>query len=416
MAKTRIPIWLLLIVGAISLPVTALVGLWTYKSVTTPTLHPDPQQIRSVTRSTPSPEWAGAVERGRQTMRAALTKQNLPGLSVAVAVGQDIVWAEGFGWADLQNQVAVAPETRFRVSDASKTLTSAAVGLLLEKEALRLDDEIQVRVPQFPKKRWPVTLRQLMAETAGVRTEEGSDGPLSNTRSEDGNQAPRCTRTTDGLQLDNFAEDALLFEPGTKYSPSSYGWILVSAAIESAADEPFLSFMRTQVFEPLGMRDTTVDVTTDVMPSRSTFYFVKFGLARDTRYGPKPARVGDYSCYAGAAAFLSTPSDLVRFGMGINGGKFLTPATVKLLQTPQRLTSGAETGHGLGWELETHPLEGQPARMAGHGSQPDFIGGTTSLMTFPERGLTVAVMANISFADTKSIALEIARAFANRAR
>ena len=276
-----------------------------------------------------------------------------------------------------------------------------------------------MHVPEFPKKPWPVTLRQLMAQVAGVTTDHGGEAPLSNPPSGEGSPAGRCERTVDGLQLDDFAERQLLFEPGTRYSPSSYGWILVSAAVEAAANEPFFAFMRTQVFEPLGMRDTTIDVATEAIPARAAFYFPLFGLAGDTRYGPKPARQGDYSCYAGAAAFLSTPSDLVRFGMGRlrqGSGALLKPGTVQLLQTPQRLASGEETGYGLGWELETHPLAGQPARMAGHGSKEDFIGGTTYLMTFPERGLVVAVMANISFADTKSIALNIAQAFAEQGR
>ena len=414
MAKNRIPIWLALIVGAIGLPLAAILGLWTYKSVSAPILHPDPQQVRSVTHADPSRKWTDAVERGRQIMRAGLTQQNLPGLSVAVGVDGDLVWAEGFGWASLENQVPVAPDTGFRVADASNALTSAAVGLLLEKNVLRLDDEIQLDVPEFPKKPWPVTLGQLMAQVAGVTTDHGGEAPLSNASSSDGNPAARCERTVDGLQLDNFAERELLFEPGTRYSPSSYGWVLVSAAVEAAANEPFFAFMRTHVFEPLGMRDTTIDVATDAIPTRAAFYWPKFGLAGDTRYGPTPARQGDHSCYAGAAAFLSTPSDLVRFGMGINSGTLLKPETVQLLQTPQRLPSGAETGYGLGWDLETLPLAGRPTRMAGHGSQEGFIGGTTYLMTFPEHGIVVAVMSNISFADTKSIALNIAQAFARQ--
>jgi serine beta-lactamase-like protein LACTB len=415
-AKNRFPTWLALIVGTIGLLLAAILGLWAYKTVTAPILHPDPQQVRSVTHSNPSRKWTDAVGRGRQIMRAGLTQQNLPGLSVAVGVDGDLVWAEGFGWADLENHVPVAPNAGFRVADASKALTSAAVGLLLEKNMLHLDDEIQVHVPEFPKKQWPVTLRQLMAQVAGVATDHGGEAPLSNPSSGEGSPARRCERTVDGLQLDNFGERKLLFEPGTKYSPSSYGWILVSAAVESAANEPFFALMRTQVFEPLGMHDSTIDVATEAIPDRATFYWARFGLAGDTRYGPKPARVGDHSCYAGAAAFLSTPSDLVRFGMDINSGKLLKPGTVQMLQSPQRLASGEETGYGLGWELETHALAGQPTRMAGHGSKEDFIGGTTYLMTFPERGLVVAVMANISFADTKSIALNIAQAFAEQAR
>jgi CubicO group peptidase (beta-lactamase class C family) len=349
-------------------------------------------------------------------MRAGLAQQNLPGLSVAVAVDGGIVWAEGFGWADLVNQVPVAPGTRFRVADASKALTSAAVGMLMENNRLHLEDEIQLHVPEFPKKPWPVTLRQLMAQVAGVTTDHGGEAPLANASSDDGNPAMHCGRTADGLQLDDFAERELLFEPGTRYSPSSYGWVLVSAAVEAAANEPFFAFMRAQVFEPLGMHDTTIDVATEAILARATFYFPLFGLAGDTRFGPKSARQGDYSCYAGAAAFLSTPSDLVRFGTGIDSGRLLKPGTVQQLQTPQRLPSGAETGYGLGWELETVLLAGQPTRMAGHGSKEEFIGGTTYLTTFPERGIVVAVMSNISFADTKSIALSIAQTFAEPGR
>jgi CubicO group peptidase (beta-lactamase class C family) len=164
----------------------------------------------------------------------------------------------------------------------------------------------------------------------------------------------------------------------------------------------------------LGMRDTTVEVATEAIPAPAAFCWPLFGLVADTRYGPKPARLGDHSCYAGAAAFLSTPSDLVRFGMGINDRKLLKPDTSQLLQTPQRLASGEGTGNGLGWELETHPLAGKPTLMAGHGSKEDFIGGTPSLMTFPERKLVVVVMTNISFADTKSIALNLAQTFAEQ--
>ena len=107
----------------------------------------------------------------------------------------------------------------------------------------------------------------------------------------------------------------------------------------------------------------------------------------------------DYSCYAGSSVFLSTPSDLVRFGLAMNGGKLLQPATVQVIQAPQRLVSGAETGYGLGWDLETVTLAGEPARTVGHDGES--LGGmVASLMTFPERGIVVAVTSNISYADT----------------
>src|SRR5688572_12145421 len=143
MSKSRTQTWLALIVLAVGLLLAAILGLFAYMSVTATPLHPNTQDVPSVTRSAPLPKWADAVEQGRQIVRAGLTEQNLPGISVAIGVGDDIVWAEGFGWADLEKQVKVAPDTRFRIGTASKALTSAAVGLLLENDRLKLDDEIQ---------------------------------------------------------------------------------------------------------------------------------------------------------------------------------------------------------------------------------------------------------------------------------
>jgi serine beta-lactamase-like protein LACTB, mitochondrial len=393
----RRQIWLAVIVVPVVLIPTAILGLYLYTSATAPLLHPDPQGVPAVTRSDPSAQWAGAVEQGRQAVRAALTEQNLPGLSVAVGAGSDIVWAEGFGWADLENLLKVGPDTRFRIGTASTALTSAAAGLLLEKGRLKLDDEIQTYVPAFPRKQWPVTVRQLMGHLAGVPNDGGDEGPLFSTH---------CERPVEGLQA--FAERPLLFEPGTRYRYSSYGWILLSTAVEAAADEPFLTFMRNQIFEPLGMENTRADSSTAASGDRATSYFPRFAAA--PRYGPDLMRPLDYSCYAGASVFVSTPSDLVRFGLAINRGKLLQPATVQLLQTSQRLPSGEETGYGLGWDLETAALAGEQTRMAGHDG--DLLGGTVaSFMTFPD-GLVVAVTSNISYADTYAVALKVAEAFA----
>ena len=372
-------------------------GLFVYVTATARPLHPDPAAVPSVIRSPPSPKWAEPVKQAQQLVRASLTEQNLTGLSVAIGIGGEIVWAEGFGYANLEKRTTVTPETRFRIADTSNTLTSAAVGLLLEKQRLNLEADIQVYVPQFPEKQWPINLRQLMAHTSGIRNDAGDEESL----------AP-CGGTLDGLK--RFADSPLRFEPGTQYRTSSYGWILVSAAIESAAKEPFFHFMRTQIFDPVGMTATRPDSATETIPDRATFYFPRF--AGDTRYGPELAREGDHSCFAGGGAFLSTPSDMVRFGMAISSGKLLQPATVEVLQTQQRLASGEETGYGLGWKLDTVALAGESTRMAGHGTKPDFIGGTAYLMTFPERGIVVAVTSNISFADMRSVALKIANVFA----
>ncbi len=429
--------------GCILVPIGLLVvpiaGTWLFMKVMSSALHPNPRAISSVRRREPSPQWSEAVNRARRSIRAGLAEQNLPGLSVAVGVGDSIVWAEGFGWAHIETGAPVTPDTRFRIGTASTVLTSAGVGILLEKGRLKLDDEIQTYVPQFPKKPWSVTLRQLMAHVGGVGTDGEDEGPLFH---------HRCERPLEALG--HFAKDELAFEPGTQYRHSKYGWILVSAAVEAASAQPFLTFMREQIFRPLGMDQTGAESATEENPDRvgeegedppfltlihhlilkplgmsstqarpatepATAYVPGWGPYPQVRYGLHVAAPRNLSCYAGSMAFLSTPSDLVRFGLSIHGGRLLQPATVRLLQRSHQLTSGQKTHSGLGWDLHTVTLAGEPAQAAG-------LDGTLrgqrvgSLIMFREAGIVVAVMSNISHADTPALALKVAEAFAQPAR
>jgi len=384
-------------VGAICV---AGLALYSFLNAMQSPLHPNPQEVPSSADAAPLPGWADAVGRARQTARAGLVEHNLPGLSVAVGVDGEIVWAEGFGWADLEKREPVAARMRFRIGHVSKALTSAAVGILLETGQLRLDDEIQTYVPDFPRKEWPITLRQLMGHTSGIR---------HYTSEEDYTPSAHCERASEGLQ--RFADHPLLFEPETRYGYSTFGWILVSAAVEAAAGEPLLAFMRRRVLEPLGMTDTTMDAGNAPMPDRVTFYYPRF--SGDPSSGSEPTRPADYSCFSGAGGFLSTPTDLVRFGIALGDRGLLKRSTVAQLQMPQLLASGQKTEYGLGWTLQTVPLAGEPTPMAGHSSLT-LLGGSTAFLTFPEHRMVVAVTSNTSRAQTRAIALHIADIFATR--
>ena len=151
MSKSRTQTWLALIVVAVGLLLVAIPGLWVYMSATATPLHPNPQDVPSVTHSAPLPKWAGAVEQGRQIVRAGLTEQNLPGLSVAVGVGGDIVWAEGFGLADLENRVPVTPDhavqdrNRLHGAHLGRGRPAAGEG---PAEARRRDSDVRACVPE----------------------------------------------------------------------------------------------------------------------------------------------------------------------------------------------------------------------------------------------------------------------------
>jgi CubicO group peptidase (beta-lactamase class C family) len=388
--------WVAVAVVGIGLIPAALIGLQWYMGATATQLHPVPADVPSRSDPVPLPRWSGAVEDARQAVRAELAGHNLPGMSVAVGIDGDVAWAEGFGWADIESGEPVTPATRFRIGTTSIALTSAGAGALLEDGRLKLDDV----VPTFPELQQPITLRQLMAHVAGIANDGGDEGPLF---------GERCARPADALPFLSGYERQLRFEPGTQYRFSSYGWIMVSAAIEAAAGEPFFTFMQRRVFEPSGMRDTMPDSAADAIPDRATFYFPRF--AADPRYGLQLTRPLDYSCYAGASAFLSTPSDLVRFGMAINRGELLQLPTVQLLQTSQRLTSGEETGYGLGWDVESVTVGGALTRAVGHDGM-SLGGAVASLTILPDHGVVVAVASNMSYADTPGVAARIAQAFA----
>src|SRR6476620_6368287 len=112
--------WLALAVLGGMLLLVAIPGLWMYMSATAKPIHPNPQEVRSVPDAASPPKWADAVEQSRQAIRARLSEQNLPGLSVAVGVDGEIVWAEGFGWADVEKRAPITPDTLFRIGTASK--------------------------------------------------------------------------------------------------------------------------------------------------------------------------------------------------------------------------------------------------------------------------------------------------------
>jgi serine beta-lactamase-like protein LACTB, mitochondrial len=218
-----------------------------------------------------------------------------------------------------------------------------------------------------------------------------------------------CERAAEGLPL--FADDPLGQQPEMESSYSTFGWILVSAAVEAAGNQRFYDFMRTQIFEPLAMRDTTSDSATDAKSDQATFYYPR--LSGDPAFGPEPATPVDYSCFAGAGGFISTPSDLARFALALNNGKLLKPATVTIIQTRQELLSGDETDFGLGWSIESVGLAGDQTLMVSSASRT-LLGSSVSYLLFPERDLVVAAMSNISYAQLRGPALQIAEIFAQQ--
>ncbi len=323
----------------------------------------------------PTP-YAGAIGRASAFIRDTMAALGAPGASITVIQGGRVIWSAGFGYADLEEEVPVTPLTRFRVGSVSKSLTSIAIGRLVEEGKLDLDAEVQRYVPTFPKKRWPVTVREVAGHLSGIR----------HYRREEENISYR--HYTDVVKsLEVFADDTLDFEPGTKWAYSSYGWNLLSAVVQAAAGEDYLTYMDRAVFHPAGMRHTGADQVDSIVPHRARWY---------TRTSPTGGIVNapftDNSYKWAGGGFLSTTEDLAGLADDLLHGRLLRPETVRLLWTPQHLTSGKATNYGIGWFVDTDQAGRRRVFHSG-GS----VGGTAFVVIYPDQDLILSLLVNSDF-------------------
>jgi serine beta-lactamase-like protein LACTB, mitochondrial len=337
----------------------------------------------STTFVQPPAAYAAAVARAR-TLACTRFLPDLPGLQIAVAVNGRLVWSAGFGYADRERGLPVARTTMFQIGSISKTLTGDAVALLVEAHKLDLDVPIQRYVPSFPEKRWPITARQLAGHQSGIRHYRRNG------------RAENYTTTHYPTVLSSlvmFAGDSLLFEPGTRFGYSTYGYTLLSAALENASGMNFLTFMDTRVFRPLGMLHTAPDQIDSVMIDRAQKY------DRDeTTFRIYPAPRVDNSYKWAGGGFLSSAEDLVRFANAHLAPGHLQSASLDLLFTAQRTHDGrpqginrAGSGYGVGWVI------GRDARgrriVSNDGGA---IGGTAELFVDRDTKVVIANCANVN--------------------
>ena len=300
------------------------------------------------------------------------------------------MWSEGFGFADIDEEEPIDPATSlFRIGSVSKTLAAAGLMLLHQQGKIDLDAQVQEYVSQFPIKKYPVTVRQVASHIGGIRHYRGMEF-ASNIH---------YPSVRDGLRI--FVDDPLLFEPGTKYAYSSYGWNLISAAMETAAGQDFLTFMDEAVFTPFGMHDTHAEDVNQDYPELVSFY-ARQGDDQ-TNYEAMPV---DNSYKWAGGGFISTAEDLVRFGHHILSYDLLSKETMRESWTSAVLADGNKVNYGIGWRVG-EDKKGRP--WVGHSG--GSMGGTTMFLMFPQEELIVVTLVNLSSARMGNLAFRIAEQF-----
>lgn len=314
-----------------------------------------------------------------------LTAPTLTGLTIAVGADGDLVYAAGFGTANVETGAAVTPETQMRVGSISKVFTAALIAKLHEDGKLDLDAPISRYVPDFKGKKWPVSIRQAGAHMGGIRHYKGDE--FLNTH--------HFGSVTEGIQM--FVHDPLTFEPGTRVSYSSHAWNLISAALEGAGNQDFLSMMQERVFTPLAMYDSAPEDATQQFPALSAFHVSEDGK-------PVIAPFVDNSYKWAGGGFIATAADIARFGLAHTEPGFLKEETLRLLFTEQFTKSGSPAGFGIGWMTASNMharliragLEDQASVVHEHlvWHSGGSMGGVALLLVDPEHDVAIALMAN----------------------
>lgn len=325
------------------------------------------------------------------TIAATMTEKQIVGLSIALVDQEDLVWSQGFGWADKSNGKKVTTDTTFHFGSVSKMLTTVAAMILVDEGKLDLDKPVKDYVPSFsllsPEYK-DITVRMFLNHQSGIPS-----------------LLPNWSFTTEPVPGYNqkllkwLSGEYLQYPPGYCVVYCNNGFTLMEEVIQSITGQTFLGFVKERILEPLGMTSTGYDTdNADV-------------LARLSKpYADGEEQPPEYVNLLGTGGFASTPSDMCRFlamfiGKGTAfGQKILEPASVAAMctdQTPRTTFPLKETAFfapGLGWDYYSIPV----MKYAGQASSKDgetMVYGS-DILVMPEYHLGVAVTINSANSTT----------------
>lgn len=295
-------------------------------------------------------------------------KYNIPGLSISVSYRNQLVYSKGSGYADVENKTEVIPsKTKFRIGSISKTMTSVALASLQEQNKVNLKESVYKYLDSLPKKEYDITIEQLLSHRAGL-VRDKQKGFL-------------CGKNN--LHRSNFYQsfqDAeLISRPGTSYSYSNYGYILLGVLLEKLAGESIIKAKKELVLDKAGLEHTVPD-DGNFDEDTSRFYY---RMNNELKIVP----CTDCSFNYGPGCYLSTSEDLVKLGNSyLYADRILSKETFKELLVPRDEDKTYALGFITGRDFYRNYY-------FGHGGA--YPGGMSDLRIYPKERLVVSVLINI---------------------
>jgi CubicO group peptidase (beta-lactamase class C family)/D-alanyl-D-alanine dipeptidase len=309
-------------------------------------------------------------------IRHEMEQKQLPAFSVALVDGNDVVWAQGFGYQDPDLKIPATAHTVYRVGSVSKLFTDIAIMQMVEAGKINLDAPIATYLPDFhPRNPFqePITLRELMSHRSGLLREPPVGSYFD----------PTEPTLQDTVRSMNSTE--LVYRPGTHIKYSNAGIAVVGYTLQQMNHEPFPEYLKRAVLAPLGMRESAFTPDPELLKNLAKAYMWSY----DGVTFPAPTfQLG----LAPAGCMYSTVTDLAQFLAALfNGGRgvqeqVLKPPTLEQMWTPQFAKAGEKTGFGIGFHLAQ--LDGH--RVIGHGGA--IYGFATEVDGLPDDKLGVVTV------------------------
>lgn len=321
------------------------------------------------TAETCQSEEGAVLDKVDYLLQSLIEENKVPGLSISVSKGNQIIYEKGYGYADLENKTAVVPqETIFRIASVSKPIAATALAILVAEGKIDLEASFYDYVPYFPKKEYDFSIRQLANHTAGIRGYRGKEYGLNEPYS-----------IKDSLAI--FKDDELLFKPGTAYQYTSYDWVLISLAIQGVSGMPFEQYVEERVLQPLKMTNTFPEVS-DGFNANITKFYTK------NRAGFRKAMpVNNYYKLAGGG-YLSTTTDILKLGNAYLQNTLVAKAIKDTFLTTARV-GGVPTYYGLGWQVSSDVMGRTYYGHIGNG-----VGGYSNFFVYPNEEMVVCILTN----------------------
>lgn len=336
--------------------------------------------------------------------------KNAPGMAAMLIHNGHVEYRTTFGLANLETRVSITSDTQFLLASITKQFTAMAILMLIERHKLQLDDTLAKYCPEFPAYAKTITIRHLLNHTAGFTQYQellvGKIDEATYFRSSKSPPAAHEFTAADALRALS-RQQQLRFTPGTKFEYSDSAYVVLAQIIERISGQRYAEFLKENIFDPLGMKDSmVVDERKQKVPRLALSYSDRTGRWEDITYSPENSIYGEDGIY-------STINDLYKWDQALYTDRLVSHATLEMAFTPglgndgKQLTTDllsrpGSSSYGFGWVISS--LEGEKDVEHAGG----WAGYVTYILRVPSRRVTAIVLTNASNEDVPDIATQMA--------